>query len=336
MYLRVSYWQENLMLEIMKSRKMKTEGENRASTISSTYQSIYGEHLEIPSSNDFANIRSEFRKKFKAENNVFRESRAKLIDFSLKKLTLFLPWISFLFIFAGYIHTRHIYGQFGIEVDQFFSLNDYLATTIKEIAYALSGIVGIFLGIMYLYRNEWAWELYKRRILRLYELISFLLLFLVLYGLHRGSISPESLYVSPVIVSCSMVMISSRLTFYLASKYFKNSTKVSIISLVLIGFFSCLALSIYAKIQSIKSGRPGMEFEIKAGTREFTQENFTFIGGNSRYIFLRAEDGSVEIIPIESTERIKILTDAESSRTEHDNGQSITNSDGKSESRIAE
>ena len=336
-YLRVSYWYEGIMLEIMKMGKMKTDGKNKASIISSTYQSVYGEYPEIPNSDDFANIRSEFRKKFKAENNVFRESRAKLIDFSLEKLTPFLPWISLLFIFAGYIHTRFIYGYFGIEVDQFFSLNDYLSSSIEEITSALLSMTGIFLAIIYLYRNEWAWELYKRTAIRLYELLSTFFLGSCFAYLYKGNV-PESPYGSIVVVviSCAVVISSSRITFYVVRRYFRNSTKISVILLVLIGFFSGIAFSTYSEIKNIKDGRPGLEFEIKAETGEFTQEDFTFIGGNSRYIFLLAEGGSIEIIPIESAERVRISADAKSFQTKHKGGQSITDSDGKVEPRIVE
>lgn len=337
-YLRVSYWYESLMLETMKMGKMKTDEKNKASAVSSTYQSVYGERLEIPNSDDFANIRSEFRKKFKAEKNVFRESGAKLIDFSLEKLTLFLPWISLLFIFAGYIHTRCIYGYFGIEVDQFFSLNDYLSSSIEEITSALLNMTGIFLTIIYLYRNEWAWELYKRTAIRWYELLSMSFLGFCFAYLYKENVPLESLYGSIIaaVISCSVVTSSSRVIFYVVSRYFKNSTKISVILLVLIGFFSGIAFSIYSEIKNIKDGRPDLEFEIKAGTGKFTQEDFTFIGGNSRYIFLLAEGGSIGIIPIESAERVRISAVSKSFQTKHKGGQSITDSDGKVEPRIVE
>lgn len=338
-YFRVSYWYESLMFETMKMGKTKTDEKNKASIISSTYQSVYGEYPEIPNRDDFANIRSEFRKKFKTENNVFRKSRAKLIDFSLEKLTPFLPLIPLiplLFIFAGYIHTRYIYGYFGVEVDQFFSSNDYLSSSIEEITSALLSMTGIFLAIIYLYRNEWAWELYKRTAIRSYELLSMFFLGFGFTCLYKGNV-PESPYGSiiVVVISCAVVISSSRITFYVVRRYFKNSTKISVILLVLIGFFSGIAFSTYSEIKNITDGRPGLEFEIKAGTGEFTQEDFTFIGGNSRYIFLLAEGGSIEIIPIESAERVRISSDAKSFQ-KHKGGQSITDSDGKVEPRIVE
>lgn len=337
-YLRVSYWYESLMLETMKMGKMKTDGKNKASVVSSTYQSIYGERLEIPNKDDFANIRSDFRKKFKAEDNVFCKSMAKLIDFSLEKLTPFLYLIPLLFAFTGYIHTRCIYGYLGIEVDQFFSSNDYLSSSREEITSALLNMTGIFLAIIYLYRNERAWELYKRTAIRLYELLSMFFLGFCFTYLYKGNVPLESPYRSIIVavISCSVVISSSRVTFYVVRRYFKNSTKISVTLLVLIGFFAGIALNTYSEIKNIKDGRPGLEFEIKAGTGEFTQEDFTFIGGNSRYIFLLAEGGSIEIIPIESAERVRISSAAKSFQTKHKGGQSITDSDEKVEPRIVE
>lgn len=294
MYLRVFHWQV-----------LEADEEDKAHAIDSAYQSLYGERLKPVNSIDFRKIKSDFKKKFKDEDNVFRKSRIKLIELPLKRLTLFLPWVSLLLILTGYVHTHFVYGRFGIDVDQFFSLNDYLASTIKEITSVFFHMVFVFIAAIDLYRNERAWELYKSGRGRIAWLLYALSVFLLFDLFVKGNLRPGPLYGT---VSMSAIVVARRPVFYLVRRYFKKSTDISIGLMILIGFFSGITFRACSQISEIEQGRPGMEFEIETPTRKFTQENFTFIGGNSRYIFLRTEERGVEIIPVESTARIKILT----------------------------
>ena len=294
MHLRVSHWQA-----------LEADEEDKAHAIDSAYQSFYGERLKPVDSVDFRKIKSDFRKKFEDEDNVFRKSRIKLIELPLQRLTLLLPWVSLLLILTGYVHTYFVYGRFGIDVDQFFSLNDYLASTIEEITSVFFHMVCALITAIGFYRNERAWELYKSGRGRIAWLLYVLSVFLLFDLVFMGNIRPGPLYGT---VSVSAIVVTRRPVFYLVRRYFKKPTGISIVLMILIGFFSGIAFRAYSQISEIEQGRPGMEFEIETPTRKFTHENFTFIGGNSRYIFLRTEGRGVEIIPVESTARIKILT----------------------------
>lgn len=298
MYLRVSHWLAEQIRD-----------EEKARLIVSMHQSLYGQPPEPIKDDDISRIRSEFKKRLKDEQNAFLDSKARLIDLRLERLTPILPWISLislLFIFAGYVHTSIVYGHFGIETNQFFSVNDYLAGSVREIQSALLSVSGFFVGILLEHRNKETRTKYElNRIMRydrIFELLSWIGFLAFLYHLYNGSLYLGLRTIAPFFI----MVVASRPISYVVRKCIKNPPAVYRILLILIFFFSSLWLSADSKIQDIENGNSGMNFEIEAGTKKFTQENSVFIGGTSRYIFLRAREGNIDIIPIEKIERIKI------------------------------
>ena len=298
MCLRVSHWLAE-----------RIRDEEKARLIVSMYQSLYGQPPEPIKDDDIDRIRSEFKKRLKDEQNAFLDSKARLIDLRLERLTPILPWISLLsllFIFAGYLHTSLVYGHFGIETNQFFSVNDYLAGSVREIQSALFSVSGFLVGILLEHRNKETRTKYElNRIMRydrIFELLSWIGFLAFLYHLYNGSLYPGLRTIAPFFI----MVVAGRPIFYVVRKCIKNPPTVYRILLILIFFFSSLWLSADSKIQDIKNGNSGMDFEIEAGTKKFTQENSVFIGGTSRYIFLRAREGNIDIIPIGKIERIKI------------------------------
>ena len=217
-----------------------------------------------------------------------------------------MPWISALFILAGYLHTSFVYKHFGIEINQFFSINDYLAGSVKEIQSALLSVSGFFVAILIEHRNKETRTKYEvNQIIRssqIVELLSWIGFLVFLYHLYSGSLDSGL----RTMASFFIMIVASRPIFYVVKRYIKNPTTVYPVLLILVFFFSSLWLSADSKIQDIKNGNSGMNFEIEAGTKKFTQEKSVFIGGTSRYIFLRAKEGNIDIIPIEKIERIKI------------------------------
>ena len=88
-----------------------------------------------------------FQRRFKEELEELKasyDSRTKFFSFSLKDFVQYLPLVSAFIIIGGYVHTSVLYGHFGIQTSQFFSLNDYLDSSIDKIANSFY-LVGIFL-----------------------------------------------------------------------------------------------------------------------------------------------------------------------------------------------
>ena len=297
-YLRVSYWLAE-----------KTGEKNRAHVAASAYQSLYSESMKSMDGADIVKTCSKFEKRYRAELKTFRNSKAQRYDLRLEELTPLLPWFSLFFLLAGYTYTRSVYGYFGVDVSNFFSMSDYLAVSIEEITNCFAIFIGILIGALLEHRSEKTRTEYEIRDTSVGQLLSYCFKYLfclfILYHMYKGTFPLEFV---KMFGPLPVMIVASLPIYFIAARYFKNPRYLSIVLLSLVGFFSGIHLNSKMSIKNIKEGHSGMTFEIKAESREFTQENFSFIGGNSRYIFLHSKEGSVEIVPIESAERIKIST----------------------------
>ena len=84
------------------------------------------ERVAKPTRLNISILRKECRalaKRFRAARRALREAKRRLIKFELKDFSI--P--SVIFVISGYLYTSIVYGYFGIDVSQFFTLGDYLA-----------------------------------------------------------------------------------------------------------------------------------------------------------------------------------------------------------------
>ena len=236
-----------------------------------------------------------------------RHTNVNRSNLHLQEFTPLLPWLSVSFVIAGYLYTHWLYGSFGIDVSQFFSLNDYLASSIEEIWNSLSILFGYFLTILNNFRNYIVRTKYGfQKKDKFGKLSYFIFLFILLISSYIFYLYNIPIYYRFSLIS--VCFLSIPLIKFFTIKFSKNSQFSFFLLLSLLLFFTNLHSSAYERIASIKKGDSGIDFEIEVGTRKFTHENSTFIGGNTRYIFLYTQSGSVEIIPIGQTERIGIST----------------------------
>ena len=311
MYLRVSHWLAE-----------QTGDEEKASLIGSIHQSRYGQPLEPVEHNDIGRMHSVFRKRFIVESKTFRKSKVRLYDLRLEKITPLIPWFSVVFILAGYTYTYSVYSHFGVDVSKFFSMSDYLAVSIEEITSCLGIFAGLMIAALREYRDERTRTKHEIQNPSTKSVLNYGIRYMscfgYLYMMYVGII-PLGLaeFLGPVVI----IYVAQLPLAFIVVRYFENPKHLLLVSLALIGFLSGIRISAEEHIKSVEQRQSGITFRIETGTREFTQERFSFIGGNSRYIFLHSEEGNVEIVPIESTERIKISTDKKSSASENGNKQ---------------
>ena len=294
-YFRVSHWFATA-----------TDNDAEAEDISSAYQTLFVEDLEPIETSEIWRSRSEFRQRFRTEFRKLRESKAQAFTLTLQEFTPLIPWISVSFVIAGYLHTYWVYSSFGIDVSQFFSINDYLGNSIEEIHHTLTGLASFFLGGMHGWRNSPTWTPSEIERLARREkwdiVLAIVVLTAVLYMWHMGT----TIQGFTILVSvCVFAIIRNRL-FRLVSKYVKNSQQVFVVVMFVGLFLSSLFLSAILRVGEIKHASSRTSLEIKTGSQYFTPDNSVFIGANSRYIFLLVENGNIEIIPIGKAEKMQI------------------------------
>ena len=86
-----------------------------------------------------------------------RDATTLKIDLSLSAIGGVLGLVTTLFVVSGYLYNSFVYGALGMDVSLFFSISDYLATSIEKIKYvAIStalGTVSFFFGVNRVARN---------------------------------------------------------------------------------------------------------------------------------------------------------------------------------------
>ncbi len=107
----------------------------------------------------------EINKKYKIERKQFWKLRDEIIskktlsqiskiEISSQNLTYFFGVLTTIFILTGYIYNRFFLGFFGVDVSHFFSVGDYLSTSIDKIYISgVSVLIGITFYIYGIYNN---------------------------------------------------------------------------------------------------------------------------------------------------------------------------------------
>ena len=301
-YFRVFYWLET-----------KAGNKDEASAIASTYRCFYKEELNPTDASEIRETYSKLKKEFKNVQREFLNSRARRIDLDLKNLTSLLLWFPAVFIVAAYIYTSALYGHFGIDVTKFFSMNDYVAISLKELFKASWLVFAVFIGFVRAYRDPRARATQHRSKRRRYShIVRYVLFCLSLLTILYNEEFFLEIEIMETIVTIHILYIAIPLVVFV-SDHFKNSMYVFCILFGLVALSSSFYVSKKTRIRSIEQGYSSIDFEIESANKKFTQENFTFIGGNSRYIFLYStKDSNVEVLPIKSTSNIKMrISDAE-------------------------
>ena len=308
--------------------------------------------LEPTNRADVGKARSDFRKQFRKELIDFWDSRAKspFFSFSLKESALYLPILSVLIIVGAYLHLFVFYGHFNIEVSQFFSLDDYVASSIEEIRYSVF-FVGVYLvfcaAVLRGYRSleiplpeserckfldlfrrkpqnltrkiQLEYVQRERRFRRWVLVIAYFGCIAVLFCMIPESEKTLLNGWSGFFILLFGVLGIRQLVFWLVwmiswnRKHFRNVfAEIMLLSLVM--FFSSMYLAACEKIEEVEKS-PTKVYERETGIEDYAYKGY-LIGASNRYIFLRNPDqNTTTIIPQSEAGRIVIsVADRESEK----------------------
>ena len=138
----------------LRAKHWRTADMEAADSVLAQYRLLYGKELEPMQNSDVLGAHNELQKRRKIETKSFRKSKLNRIELDVKQITPFLPFVSISFIVAGYWYTSIIYQHFGIDPTQYFSVGDYVASSIEQIQHTLYGLVAYFLGMLHAWRTR--------------------------------------------------------------------------------------------------------------------------------------------------------------------------------------
>ena len=222
--------------------------------------------------------------------------------------------LSTIILTGGFVYNWVYFAQLGVNVDDFFILTDYIATSIGTIAELLLW-TPIVVAWMFREKRKGLKEMIIDQQYKIINkkkgFIDYLFLFLYLLCLLAVGIDflhsnnfiqlkneidqSVSNWALQIVVMMTIIFVLFRLSIW---NYVKNYSEISLFVLILLLIFSLLWFSAKNNADSVRDKNyiGQYSFELTTPYREF-QDN-EFISASSRYIFLwSAKDKMVNIVP---------------------------------------
>lgn len=254
----------------------------------------------------------KYHKKILIElKNIFDEKIAiekeKIIEpivINTSDITLFFSLFSTLFVVSGYFYNHQVFQYFGVNSDSFFSISDYLSTSVSLVLTPL--IWSLVSTVIYvLGANRGLGTLLSNRQLGIKPkdkppyAIALSLITLNVFNINALITGQEG-----VDKASSMVMFLNCLVvgYYFIEKipfhYFKNPFKVILGLVVLLGFSVNLNKLTSDKIELYQLDNYQPVYTAEFTQKEISERGLEFISINSNYIFMRNKQTlKMEIYP---------------------------------------
>ena len=284
------------------------------------------ERVAKPTRLNISILRKECRalaKRFRAARRALREAKRRLIKFELKDFSI--P--SVIFVISGYLYTSIVYGYFGIDVSQFFTLGDYLAGSINQIWFPLFALAVYLVYVILTYqqglefKTEFSFDTFrKRKFLAPWSELPLVVSAVIgifggfSVGVGIGLVSAGLFHFLYTIDGFWYLVPMSCLAFHvwvarLMKRTFENPFRMTAATMLALLFFVGIVAQSVRQIVHIEKGREQATFAIETVNRAsaFTDEKFVFLGGNERYIFLLKKGAEAEIIPLEEIKNMHIF-----------------------------
>lgn len=250
-------------------------------------------------SKDLPTIRRSVKTDIRKVRGIISDRNTFKISLSLKNAGTIIPVVSSVFLISGYLYNRFLLGEFGIEVSKYFTLSDYMASSIESIRYSASGAllagISFFIGVHSASRRSLDQLEYERKKTR--YLPAFLILTSVVSAVFAYINNLELFY-----DACYMFIFFSAIQFapWLSHRYFKEPMVALFIIVFLCTFAGHMFVSVGKTIYNLKYKK--LE-EIKKDDIIFKEQmplqssKVALFAANSNFLFLLDEDKNAFIVP---------------------------------------
>ena len=278
---------------------------------------------QLPTKAEFQKLKKEAKQKNRKLKKEIRASNKRRIEqekanilhpitVTSTQFSVALTLISTLFFISGFLYTKVFFYWFGINVGDFYTIQDYVSSSIDVISTtaisALSGLVSVAYGASHGWNNvlwDGQFERKERKKDYILPLAVFTSLLLVALFIYETGTFPSKLLI-PVVLA-AVLFISNRISIW---KYIENKIPVMAVCVVIVFFFLHLGIQIKDNIEEVKGNDYGPPYALnfKEGYEKY--EKMSFVTSNSNYIFLlNKESKSVEIVPKNSVISFEVNKD---------------------------
>ncbi len=248
---------------------------------------------------DISNLNSSLRNDIKKVREIISDRHAIKLSLSLKNAGTLIPVVSTVFLFSGYIYNWFLLGEFGIEVSKYFTLSDYIASSIESIRYSASGaaigIVFLFLSVHSASRKSFVQLEFEWKIIKYFSYI--LLLSAIISAIHAYINNLENFY---NIFSIAIFLCIMLLAPWVAKRYFKEPLVALFVIVFLFTFSVHMFVSLGKTIHHLKYKKLEEMKNYDIIFREqipLESSKLVLIAGNSNYLFFLDKDKNTFVIP---------------------------------------
>ncbi|HHF0569208.1 hypothetical protein [Vibrio alginolyticus] len=272
----------------------------------------YTAGAQLPTRVEFQKIKKEAKRKnrqLKKEvrlNNEKKVEQEKLrainpITITATHFSIVLTLISTLFFISGFLYTKLFFYWFGVNVGDFYTVQDYVSSSIDIISTtAISALIGL-VALAYGVNHGWSNVLWdeqfeisenKKRD-HTWFIIVFVSLLMAASFLYRTGTFPSAFLVPSLLTIINLIFNKAPIW-----KYIENKIPVMAVCIVVVFFLLHLGLKIRDNLEEIKGNDfvPPYTLTFKEGYKKY--ERMRFVTSNSSYVFLLNEKSkTVEIVP---------------------------------------
>ena len=246
---------------------------------------------------DLYSLKRTMRKEMVALRDIFAARKALKIEFTATEIVALLSVASSFFLISGYLYNRLLFREFGIDVSKFFTLSDYIASSVSQIgatfASAFLSLVAFFWGEHLVSRKSLFQHRYDQKKFAFLPsaLVGMSLTFVVLGYFDNVKLFYTGLYLS-------IILLALFLLPDLCRKYFNKPRPAHYVLLFIVYSFSYLWLSLGYTIDDLryeelqKQKKYDVEFKENIS---LPSSDFVLLAANSDFFFFLDENRKVHI-----------------------------------------
>ena len=256
---------------------------------------------------DIRHLKRKLKKDIVRLRDMIADRKALKIDISASGIAVLVSVASPFFFISGYLYNYLLLGEFGVNVSKFFTLSDYIASSISRIGYTFSatvwGTIFFFLGDHSASRKSIAQISYELKGRRIHSLI---IIATTLIGTIVGYFQNIQLFYFFgyfTAISLSMFLLPG-----MCQKYFKQPIPAQYILIFIFCFFAHLWASLGSTIDEFRYEEPHSinAYDVKLkDSLSLSTSDFVLIAANSGFFFFLDQNRRLHILRKDQVEYLE-------------------------------
>lgn len=267
-------------------------------------------------------IKSIKKEKIKLQEKIKNDLREKVtnekfasiapIKINSTHITLLISTFSTLFLISGYYFNNQVLKSLGVNSDYFFTVQDYISTSINLILLPLFYTLVMFVLIVFrvdedIYKNIESEQLgIKNKIknsINTYIILIILILsnIINILTILGGDEAKSNIFYFNIAIAG--IFILNKIQW----RYFENPLTIYMFTMTFLFYYVNINIMIDDKIENYKSVGYKSNYKVSFKDKEISTKNIEFMRVNSNYVFMiNKKNNKVEIYPRLSISKIDV------------------------------